>query len=508
MLSCRNLKKEINKQVKKIIPLSLGYLACLNGYCNGAAAVLMKDKEKEDFPNDHPLQRFWCSKCDNSNAADYGACSTSMKKLSSHLSFDYACMQSLFFELLFDESSEEVQVACIRTIQRILLHATEEVLLKTRSQWVQCINILLLHKNKNLRQVFGSQISFFLREPILENLFPCDDAANKSKEQRFMDSIKHALAAAEEPLVFETLLETAAKIMQTVDIHSQLFLFSLTLLIDQLDNVHITVRLIASKLINRSCNLRHTRGLEALLSRVPQVRNELYYYLCMRLVSQPKMVEEFSTAVLGVETEELIKRMIPVALPRLVVFQHDYNLVLATIRELARLNQDKEKPSDEAKRLDTDMTDPTDEAKRSDSDMVELIVNRIPQVLAFALHQTDGQKLKSALQFYHELIGSDNQEIFSAAVPALLEELICFSDVDDPEEISKRYEKENMHKSISFFGKKESKMYKLFENSMAYCSKSIMGLFSFHIITGCILDVLQLLYFQFSLAIRDQHGKT
>lgn len=404
----------------------------------------MKDKEKEHLPTDHLLQRFWCSKCDSSNEVDYGVCSTvllpSMIELSSHLSCDYACLQALYFELLFDESTEEVQVACVRIIQRILLHATEEVLLKTRSQWVQCIDTLLLHKNRNVRQVFGSQISFFIREPILENIFPCDDAANKSKEQRFMDTIKHALAAAEEPLVFETLLETAATIMQTVDIHSQLFLFSLILLVSQLDSPHVTVRLIASKLINRSCNLRHTRGLEALLSKVPHVRNELYVYLCMRLVSQSKMVEEFSVAVLGVETKELVERMKPVVLPRLVVLQHDNDHVLAILRELAAksLNKDMEELSvDEIEKL-------------LKTEMVKLIVNGIPQVLAFALHQTDGQQLKSALQFYHKHIGSDNQEIFSAAVPALLDELICFSDVDDPEEISKRYEKENMHKRICY----------------------------------------------------------
>ncbi|KAI3446300.1 hypothetical protein Pfo_002965 [Paulownia fortunei] len=417
------LKKEKNEQVRKIIPLSLGHLACLYGYCNGAAGILeaecklylKKDKEKDDLPMDHLLQGFWCSKCDSISAVNYGSCSTvllpSMHKTDFLLSCDYTYLQSLFFELLYDESSEEVQVACVRMIQRILLHGTENILLKTRSQWVQCVDFLLLHRNKNVRQAFGSQISFFLQEPILDYLFSCKDAANKSKEQRFMDKIKHALAAAEDPLVFETLLETAATIMQAVDIHSQLFLFSLILLIDQLDNPYVTVRLIASKLINRSCYLHHTGGLEALISKVLHIRHELYDYLCMRLAKQPKMVEEFSAAVLGVETEELVKRMIPVVLPRLVVLQHDNDLALATLYELA---------------------------KCLNTDMVQLIVNWLPKVLAFALHQADGQELKSALQFYHEHTGSDNQEIFAAALPALLDELICFSDVDDSEEISKR----------------------------------------------------------------------
>lgn len=396
----------------------------------------MKYKEKEDLPTNHLLQGFWCSKCDSSNAVDYGSCSTvllpNMHKIDFHLSCDYTYLQTLFLELLYDKSSEEVQVACVRTIQQILLHGTEDILRKTKSQWIQCIDYLLLHKNKSVRQAFGSQICFFLREPILEYLFSCKDAPKKSREQRFMDKIKHALAAAEEPLVFETLLETAATIMQAVDIHSQLFLFSLILLVGQLDNPYVTVRLIASKLINRSCYLRQTGGLEALLSKVLHVRNELYDYLCMRLVNQPKMVEEFSAAVLGVETEELVKRMIPVVLPRLVVFQHDNDHALATLYELA---------------------------KCLNTDMVQLIVNWLPKVLAFALHQADGQELKSALQFYHEHTGSDNQEIFAAALPALLDELICFSDVDDPEEISKRYMIENMHIkgilwAVSFASKK------------------------------------------------------
>ncbi|KAL0422945.1 UNVERIFIED_CONTAM: Serine/threonine-protein kinase ATR [Sesamum latifolium] len=123
------------------------------------------------------------------------------------------------------------------------------------------------------------------------------------------------------------------------------------------------------------------------------------------------MVEEFSAAVLGIETEELVKRMIPVVLPKLVVLQNDSDQALATLYELA---------------------------KCLNTDMVQLIVNWLPKVLAFALHQADEQELKSALQFYHEHTGSDNQEIFAAALPALLDELICFSDVDDSEEISKR----------------------------------------------------------------------
>lgn len=427
-LCFRILRKEKNEQVKKIIVLSLGHLACLHGYYNGVAAslgtecklYLTKENDKEDSRMDHLLQGFWCSKCDRSIAVDNESYAAVLlpraQEGGSHFACDYTLLQSLFFELLYDQSSEEVQVTCVRTIQRILVHGTEDILHKTRSQWVQCIDFLLLNKNKNVRQAFGSQISFFLQEPILEILFMDKDQSNKSREQRFMDKIKHALAAAEEPLIFETLLETAATIMQSVDIHSQLFLFSLFLLIGQLGNSHLTVRLIASKSITRSCYLHHAGGLEAILSKVLHARNDLYDYLCMRLVNQREMVEEFSTAVLGVETEELVKRMIPVVLPRLVVNQNDH--ALATLYELAKCLNTK---------------------------MVELVVHWMPKVLAYTLHQADRQELKSALKFYHQHTELDNQELFAASGPALLEELICFCDVNDPKEIDKRYEIENMH---------------------------------------------------------------
>ncbi|KAJ0089365.1 hypothetical protein Patl1_32854 [Pistacia atlantica] len=70
--------------------------------------------------------------------------------------------------------------------------------------------------------------------------------------------------------------------------------------------------------------------------------------------------------------------------------------------------------------------------------MVPLIVNWLPKVLAYALHQADDQGLPSALEFYRTQTGSDNQEILAAALPALLDELVCFLDGGDSDEISKR----------------------------------------------------------------------
>ena len=227
-----------------------------------------------------------------------------------------------------------------------------------------------------------------------------------------MDIIKHALADTEDPQITETLLESTAEIMIAVDIYNQLFLFSLILLVDQLDNIHVTVRTNVSRLIHKSCCFHLRGGIEAILSKVVHVRHELFDYLSARLSSRPIMIREFAEAVLGVETEELVKKMIPVVLPKLVVSQQDDEQAVDTLYELA---------------------------KYLNTDMVPLVVNWLPKVLAFALHRGDGQELLSALQFYQAHTGSDKQEIFAAALPALLDELVCFLDGADSKEIGTRY---------------------------------------------------------------------
>ena len=263
-----------------------------------------------------------------------------------------------------------------------------------------------------VREAFCSQINSFLEDPILPCLFCDEEKTTKIKEQKFLDIIKHALSAAEDPQIFDTLLESTAEIMIAVDIYSQLFLFSLFLFVDQLDNPHVTVRMNASRLIHKYCYFHRKGGFELVLSKVVHICNELFDYLSLRLASRPKMVKEFAEAVFGVETEELVRKMIPIVLPKLVVSQQDNDQAIETLYELA---------------------------KYLNTDMVPLIVNWLPKVLAFALHQADGQGLLSALQFYLAHTGSDKQEIFAAALPALLDELVCFLDEGDSDDIRKRY---------------------------------------------------------------------
>lgn len=407
-------------RTKKIIPHALGYLACLYGsYCTGAVLCegkcklyFQKDGGKQDLTVDG-LLRVWCSKCDTDvpgnelnskilhlpNVQDIGFAED----------YGYNHLQSLFFKLLYDESSEDIQVSCVDVIQRILLHVTESILLTTRCEWLKCIDYLLLHRIKVVREAFCAKVGFFLEEPILNCLF-LDGEPNKTKEQKFMEKLKDALSATDDPLVHETLLEAAVNVMNTVDVHSQFFFFSLILLIDQLDNPHLQVRIIASRLIRGSCYFHTEDGYE-LLPKVLCIRNELYDYLSSRLASSPKIVEEFALAVLDIETEKLVKKMVPVVLPKLIVTQKGGDEVITILHELA---------------------------KCLNTDMVQLIVNWLPKVLAYALHRAERQDLLSVLQFYHEKTGSDNQEIFSAALPALLDELVCFTD-EDVKEINKRY---------------------------------------------------------------------
>ncbi|MBA0591826.1 hypothetical protein Gorai_008822, partial [Gossypium raimondii] len=422
-----SLEKDKHEKVKKVIPYCLGFLSCLYGSYRGvdgtqrcSCKLFLNIKDERQIETlDYLLEGFWCSKCDGSVLHKDEPNSRVMlplepNSLGSSRSFDFAHFYSLYINLLFDESSEEVQLACVAAIRRVVLHGPQDALFKMRTEWVKCIDFLLLNRKKSIREAFCTQISSFLQDPIVSFLFSDGNGSSKSSEENFLDMIKNALAATEDPQIIETLLESTAEIMMAVDVYSKLFLFSLILLVDQLDNLYLTVKLNASRLIHKSCCFHFNGGFELLLSKAVYIRNELFDYLSIRLASRPKMVKEFAEAVLGVETKELLNKMIPVVLPKLVVSQRDNNQAVDTLYELA---------------------------KCLNTDVVPLIVNWLPKVLAFALHQADEKELFSALQFYHAQIGSNNQEIFAAALPALLDELICFLDGGDLNEINSRLDR-------------------------------------------------------------------
>lgn len=362
------------------------------------------------------LQGFFCSKCNGSFICNLDkkhapiVLQSGTHGADPDFSFDHTFIQleSLFFELLFDESSEDVQLSCVRVIHQILAHGTSDILLKTRFKWIKCVEYLLTCRSKELREAFCSQIRFFMDNLVLSSIFAGD--ADKSKEAKFLDTLKHAMTIAGSPHILETLMECTAEIMVAVNMDSKLFICSLILLVDQLDSTHMTVRMNASRLIHRSCYFHLKGGLELILSKDVCICTELYDYLSERLASRPVLVREFAEAVFGVETKELVKKMIPFVLPKLVV-SHQNSQAVGTLYELA---------------------------KCLNTDMVPLIVNWLPKVLAFALHQTDDQQLITAVQFYHVQTGSDKQEIFAAALPALLDELICFTNGGNSDEIARR----------------------------------------------------------------------
>ncbi|KAL9238429.1 hypothetical protein vseg_012850 [Gypsophila vaccaria] len=409
---------EVHDKVKKMIAVSLGYLSCLHGFYHNSdgnnVPDCFRDLEMCNLMGDAFSQAFKCSKCDRRAKlaeAQYSVVSvTEMSSVKIIAASEFLHIQSMFFTFLYDNSSEEVQISFIQVLHRILLHAERNTLLKARSEWMKCIDYLLLHRKRTLREAFCTQIIFFLNESILSCLFP----EQETKEQAFLDIIRTALAANQDTEITETLLECLAEVMMAAGIKRQLFLSSFILLVDKLDDPHMTLRLTAARLIKRSCCLHQKGGCQLVLSKVSHIRNDLFAYLCTTLVTRRKLIREFAESVLGTETTELIRKMIPAVLPKLIISQENDGQSISLLYELANcLN----------------------------IDMVRLIVDWIPNVLAHALQQADGKELAIVTQFYHTQTGTGKHELFSAALPHLLEELVCFTDGNDPDEISQRLER-------------------------------------------------------------------
>ncbi|GAU18055.1 hypothetical protein TSUD_51660, partial [Trifolium subterraneum] len=429
-----------DKEAKKLLPISLGLLSCLYG-CRRAVAglptnecklFLKRKSERSSWTIEHLIPGFSCSKCDKKFVRNHNdwyppiIAPSDMCGADAQVSLDSSFMQlqSLFFNLLFDESSEDVQISCVKVIHRILAHGAPDILLNKRLEWIKCLKYLLTCRSKELRDAFCGHISSFVDDHILSLIFAGD--ADKSKEQFFLDTVKHGMIDTDSPHILETLMECTAEIMVSVDIGSKLFLSSLILLVDKLDSKHVTVKMNASRLIHKSCYFHLKGGLELILSKNAHIRNELYDYLSERLASRPVLVSEFAEAVFGVKTKELVKKMIPSVLPKLVVAQQYNSQAVDTLNELAKCVNPPPSPP------------PSPPPNPPVNPMVLLIADWLPKVLAFALHQTDDQQLLSALQFYHAHFGFDRREIYTAALPSLLDELVCFTDASDSDDISKR----------------------------------------------------------------------
>ena len=404
--------------VGKSMAFSLGFLSCLNGTTDctdnvGNHCNLFLDKHSEQPVSTLDLlsRGFWCPQCDIRNRIVQNEDKISiMDTALVHVenvdfNINISKAHTLFFKFLYAETSEESIVYWVEVLPRILRHSSRHVLLEMRTQWVQCFEFLLLHQMKAVREAFSGVVCCFLEKNVMDVLF--SDGLGKdggTKELQFMDKIKCAFTEAEDSHILLTLLESIGTIMKISDIHGEVFFCSFVLLIDQLDNHNSIIRMTALRLIHRCCTYCFKGGLDHFLSKYSNARDNLYNYLSSRLVTHPIMIKEFAEDVVGIKTKELIERMVPSVIPKLIVSLPNNNHAIITLRELA---------------------------SHLNTELVQLIINWLPTVLCFALFYDDGQHLPSVLQFYKNETETGSKELFAAALPTLLDEIVCFPGESD-----------------------------------------------------------------------------
>ncbi|CAN6463926.1 unnamed protein product [Victoria cruziana] len=415
-----SLAQDKCEQVQEMVVRSIGYLSCLLGCIEDVHSIKGSCKLYIELGNikcantaELTMKGFLCPVCDEEAKKPKVEVSktTILSQAARGKDFEFNDLHDLILKFLLDGSAEGIQVACVEVLPRILMHGSEDWLVSTSTQWVRVIEHLLLHNKRTVRQSFCLSIHRFLEARVSNSLFVDGAAYGKTGEQVFLDKIKHAFVATEDPQVLETILQSTSRILSAVDIHGQFFFFSLVLLIDQLDSQHIAVRVTASRLIKKSCHEKFKGGIAENFSKFTDIRDGVFEYLCTRLVTRPTMIKEFAESVLGIELVDLIKKMVPIVLPRLVISQQDNNEVVNILHELA--NQ-----------LNTELP--------------LLLLEWCHKVLAYVLLQADGKELVSALQFYEMQSGSGTEEIFAAVLPALLDELVQFLGDADSAESSRR----------------------------------------------------------------------
>ncbi|KAJ4806265.1 Serine/threonine-protein kinase ATR [Rhynchospora pubera] len=393
--------------VHKRIVFSLGFLSCLTGFSScskvkeRSALELFSGNNYQTSVStlDLLLKRFYCSKCEsiekNSEEALVSA-ALQVPMLQNEKAFplcSFMRIHSLFFKLIFGDYPEEVIVSCVQILPRIIRHSSQAVLIENRQRWMECINILLSHKAKAVREEFSGVISCFMENEILTALFT-EDAET---ELKLFDLIESAITRTKDLQLSLTILESVARIMETIDVNAPLFFKYFALLITQLGHHSTIVRLTGLRLIQRSTCFEG--GLELFMTKHILFRNSLYDFLSDMLISHPGIIKEFSEAVLGIKTDELVKRMVPIVIPKLVVSHKSNNRAVLILHELAI---------------------------QLDTEVVSLTVKWLPKVLASALFHNDAQQLSSVLEFYQKETQSDSKEIFAADFKELLEELLCF----------------------------------------------------------------------------------
>ncbi|KAJ7539120.1 hypothetical protein O6H91_11G077400 [Diphasiastrum complanatum] len=405
-----HLQDDKSVEVQEALAQVVGLMACI-------CAANITDSSNENLSRQNRSTGFLCSKCDNIVSAEAISPPQYAEKEKENsnevVSWSlYGLWQPLFTSFLSHDAIPYVQVTFVHNVGRLLNHASERDLEMTKDIWNKCLDTLILHEKRSVREAFCSQIHYFAERRILAGVLGHMDDAIDKKEIELLGKLRCALVVTEDPDVVETLMETVAEIAKAARNNKQLLFFSVVLLIEQLDRTNIALGSLSVSLILEVATLGWpASGTGRIKYLLASIREEIFEYLSARLISRPLMIREFAEAVMNVEFSDFLKEMIPVVLPKLILDQQHNEQALFTLREFAR-------------QLETDLP--------------LLLLEWCHKVLSILLLRANGEELMVALQFYESQTGSDPREIFAAVLPALLDELVRFLGDTDSEEALRR----------------------------------------------------------------------
>ncbi|CAM6089350.1 unnamed protein product [Calypogeia fissa] len=405
------LGRDDAEQVRDAVAAIIGVMACIHH-----STFSSQFPERDQNPGVQLKPAFVCSLCNDRESTGQNIITLSGPRERQDYFSPLALWQHLFNDLLFKETSEQVQVSFIGCMSQILQHSTAAEIAMSKASWLECLGILPIHRRRGVREAFCSQIKFFTKAHVLAGIFGGNvDDSETNHELQMLGKLKHALVTTRDPDVLDTLIETIAEVANVSNHNRQLLFFSLVLLLEQLDSRDLSLRMKSVKLIHGMGSMRPERaGAHKFQSILDSVREELFEYLINRLLTRPVMIQEFAEAVLGISFEDLLKQMVPLILPKLVLNQQHSQQALDTLHELA---------------------------KKLNTDLPLLLLEWCHKVLSVLLLRADGSELMAALQFYEMQTCSDPREIFTAVLPALLDELVRFLGDTDDEDAQRRSER-------------------------------------------------------------------
>ncbi|XP_024518074.1 serine/threonine-protein kinase ATR [Selaginella moellendorffii] len=370
---------EDNEQVQEALCSTIGKLFCV------AAANLVPTSD---------MQQLSCNICDNGIAS----ASAVLKDL------EYPYWKTVVLTLLLTNRSYRVQSAVVRNLSRLLAHSFE---VDARDIWVKCLDVFPLHPDRSARKAFCSQLRGLLTQ---EHIWYCT-VGHKSGDYEILKKLGDALAIATDPDVLETLMETVAEVGKVAK-GDDLRVSATILLIEQLDKSEVSARAVSVRLICEIAAAQWPSDSNRCVERMVDSSSEiLFEFFLKNLVLRPFLVKEFAEAVMKISTGDLLRKMIPYVLPKLILDQQHDERAPQTLNALAHLLQ---------------------------TSLPLVLLEWCHKVLSVLLLRADGRELMAALHFYEAQTGSDAREIFAAVLPALLDELVWFLGDTSNDEAVKR----------------------------------------------------------------------